>query len=84
MGSEDLMMGAQSKSLDHILLTNNLKELTRRPGIRQENWVKNRHPHPHKNLSGLAKVLFQLLPDFFQGLSGLIIKAWFGKVFINL
>jgi tRNA(fMet)-specific endonuclease VapC len=41
IGSEDLMIGAHAISLKCILVTNNVKEFVRLPGIRLENWVKS-------------------------------------------
>jgi tRNA(fMet)-specific endonuclease VapC len=41
IGSEDLMIGAHAISLNCILVTNNVKEFMRLPGIRLENWVKS-------------------------------------------
>jgi tRNA(fMet)-specific endonuclease VapC len=40
IGAEDLLIGAHAISLNYILVTNNVKEFKRLPGIHLENWVK--------------------------------------------
>jgi len=40
IGAMDMLIAAQAKSLNLILVTNNEKEVNRVPGLRIENWVK--------------------------------------------
>ena len=40
IGAMDMLIAAQAKSLNLILVTNNEKEFNRVPGLRIENWVK--------------------------------------------
>ena len=40
IGAEDILIGAHAISLKCILVTNNIKEFKRLPGIQLENWVK--------------------------------------------
>ncbi|MDR2662536.1 MAG: type II toxin-antitoxin system VapC family toxin [Treponema sp.] len=39
IGPYDMLIGAHAKSLDSILVTNNVKEFERIKGLRIENWV---------------------------------------------
>ena len=39
VGNADLMIGAHAISLKAILVTNNIKEFERLPGIKLENWL---------------------------------------------
>jgi tRNA(fMet)-specific endonuclease VapC len=39
IGAYDLLLAAQAKALDIILVTNNLHEFERIPGLKVENWV---------------------------------------------
>jgi tRNA(fMet)-specific endonuclease VapC len=39
IGPYDMLIGAHAKSLDLILVTNNVKEFERIKGLRMENWV---------------------------------------------
>lgn len=41
IGSEDLLIGAHARSLNCVLVTNNVKEFKRIRGLEIENWVKN-------------------------------------------
>ena len=40
IGAMDMLIAAQAKSLNLILVTNNEKEFNRVPGLKIENWVK--------------------------------------------
>lgn len=40
IGSLDMLIGAHAKSIGAILVTNNVKEFNRVPGLSMENWVK--------------------------------------------
>jgi tRNA(fMet)-specific endonuclease VapC len=40
IGAMDMLIAAQAKSLNLILVTNNEKEFKRIPGLKIENWVK--------------------------------------------
>ena len=40
IGAMDMLIAAQAKSLNLILVTNNEKEFNRIPGLKIENWVK--------------------------------------------
>lgn len=39
IGSNDLMIAAHARSLDLVLVTNNLREFSRVPNLRVENWL---------------------------------------------
>jgi len=39
IGGNDLLIAAHALSLDAVMVTNNLKEFERVPGLRLENWV---------------------------------------------
>ena len=39
IGPYDMMIAGHARSLGFILVTNNLKEFERVPGLRVENWV---------------------------------------------
>ena len=41
IGSNDLFIASHAKSLDAILVTNNLKEFSKVVGLRVEDWVKS-------------------------------------------
>ncbi len=41
IGAYDLQIAAHAKSLDAILVTNNIKEFSRINGLKLENWVDN-------------------------------------------
>ncbi len=40
IGAMDMLIGAHARSIPVILVTNNLKEFKRIPGLRVENWAK--------------------------------------------
>jgi tRNA(fMet)-specific endonuclease VapC len=40
IGPLDMLIGAHAKSLDMVLVTNNIKEFERIKGLKIENWVK--------------------------------------------
>jgi tRNA(fMet)-specific endonuclease VapC len=40
IGPLDMLIASHAKSLDVILVTNNVKEFDRIPGLKIENWVK--------------------------------------------
>ena len=40
IGSMDLLIAAHAKALDVILITNNLREFRRVPGLKLENWAE--------------------------------------------
>ena len=40
IGSLDMLIGAHAKSIGAILVTNNVKEFNRVPGLSMENWVQ--------------------------------------------
>jgi len=39
IGPLDMLIAAHALSLDHILVSNNLKEFTRVPNLKTENWI---------------------------------------------
>lgn len=39
VGANDMLIAAHAKSIDAVLVTNNLKEFDRIPGLRTENWA---------------------------------------------
>ena len=42
IGAYDLQIAAHAKSLNAILVTNNIKEFSRVKGLKLENWIKNK------------------------------------------
>ena len=52
-GAMDLLIGAHALSLDVILVTNNLREFSRVPGLQAVNWVSE----DHLTTSGRQKLL---------------------------
>lgn len=44
IGWGDLFIAAHARSLDMTLVTNNIREFARVPGLRVENWLEEEHP----------------------------------------
>ena len=48
IGDFDILIAAQALSLEMILVSNNLREFSRVPGLRYENWVTHDSKDPQK------------------------------------